>query len=525
MKAYAPKIVIFLFALFSNMQKPGAQVASEDNCFRHFNPFATGQHNVNQYLVSLVSRLTYPERLGSDLRTDKRRVPVSETEFEEKFKQRCSNWFYNPAALPKEPQLNELTWNSLRLNCRSSFTEAEWTELENLYYTATNKPRPVTVQKPVLASNFSDIADPSGLKAALATNNINVFSSQLGLNPTLYQKTADGRITEMQAFADRGERILQQRQINIPDCQRIRDAFVAEIRRYKEAIGAYRTAVVAYEATLPRIHYIRTNSLQDPEAVLISTPSYILIVFRGTDEYLECYPKTDCWPPLKSQTLFSNLLVTTVLPLQHRNIPGRVHAGWYLSVTKIEAQIAGLLNRYNARNKKVWLAGHSKGAGEAAILSAVLARHYQIPVHGLYTFGGPSSVGDLAFSNFLSNYFNPSGQFRMQRFEVIHDYVASSDLHLLDPIVFGYKPAGARCFYDNITRDGRFFFNKAERNESSKFTDGEAVLSLLTNSCQHIIDNYCRAAYFLLERTNNLRPGLPGLPIWHGSDSKTCTTN
>ena len=130
-----------------------------------------------------------------------------------------------------------------------------------------------------------------------------------------------------------------------------------------------------------------------------------------------------------------------------------------------------------------------------------------------------------AFSNFLTNYFNPAGQFRMQRFEVIHDYVASSDLHLLkNDILFGYQPAGARCFYDNINKEGRFFFNKGERNALSKFTDGEALLSLATNSCQHIIDNYCRSAYFLLERTNGLRPGLPSIPIWHGSDSKTCTT-
>jgi hypothetical protein len=43
--------VIFLFALFSNMQKPGAQVASEDNCFRHFNPIATG-NGAAQYAQS-----------------------------------------------------------------------------------------------------------------------------------------------------------------------------------------------------------------------------------------------------------------------------------------------------------------------------------------------------------------------------------------------------------------------------------------------------------------------------------------
>lgn len=502
-----------------------SQSSSEDDCFRHFNPVATGQNNVNQYLLSMISRLTYPERLGSDLRADKRRVPVSEADFENKFKQRCTNWFYNPAALPKEPQLNESSWNSLRMNCRSFFPEAEWTELENLYYTATNKPRPGVIEKPVLASNFSSGINTTSLKNLLASNNTTQFTAQLGLNPPLYKKTADGRIKEMQTFADRGEQLMQQRQINQPDCQRIREAFIAELRRYKAAILPYQNAVAAFEATIPRIHYVRNSSVQDPEAVFISTPSYILIVFRGTDEYLECYPETSCWPPLKSQTLFANLLVTTVPAVNHRNVPGRLHWGWYLSVATIELQLLNLLNNHNARNKKIWLAGHSKGAGEATILAALLARHHQIPVHGLYTFGGTSSAGDLGFSNFLSSYFNPSGQFRMQRFELVNDYVASSDLHLMDPLVFGYQPAGARCFYDNISRDGKFFFNKGERNIASKLTDGEAVLSLMTNPCQHIIDNYCRSAYFLLERTNSVRPGLPGIPLWHGSDPKTCTTN
>jgi hypothetical protein len=507
---------LLLFVIATSSSR--AQNAAENNCFRHFNPTATGQHNVNQYLISLISRLTYPERLGADLRADRRRVPVPDAAFEARFRERTANWFYDPATEPKEPVFNETSWLQLANNCKGDISAADWTMLEDLYYDATQRPRPAKIAAPVLANNrpVSKITDQVVQIPARQT---------ITLDPPTFRKTADGRIVEMRSFSTRGEEIIRKNQANKPDCQRIRENFVAELNRYKIALDQYRAAVISFEAALPRIHYIRTNTLQDPEAVLISTPQYIIVAFRGTDEYLECYPSTSCWPPVKAQTFFANLQIVPIPAIRHRNIPGRVHSGWYASAEKIETQLVQLLNQYNARNKRVWLAGHSKGAGEAIIFGAMLIRQHNIPVQSIYTFGGTSTVGDAAFSNFLNNYFGSNGQARLQRFEVIHDYVASSDLHLLDKTIFPFEPAGKRCFYDNITREGRFFFAKAERTAISKLTDGEAILSLTLNPCQHIIDNYCRSAYYLLERTSGVRANMPAIPAWHGDDAETCTTN
>ncbi len=496
-----------------------AQNAAENYCFRHFNPTATGQHNVNQYLISLITRLTYPERLGADLRSDRRRVPVSENEFEEKFKLRTANWFYDPSTEPNEPIFNETYWNQLNTVCRTDFPAADWTQLEDLYYTATGRTRPAKIQTPALATNQvkPGITDQISIRKTL--------NQGVTLNAPAFRQTADGRIVEMRVFTTKGEEIMRKNRSTKPDCQRIRENFVAEINRYKIAIDQYRSGVIAFEASQPQIHYIRTNTLQDPEAVLISTPTYIIVAFRGTDEYLECFPKTSCWPPVKAQTFFANLQIVPIPAIRHRNIPGRVHGGWYASAEKIEPELVRLLNQYNARNKRVWLAGHSKGAGEAIIFGAMLIRQHNIPVQSIYTFGGTSTVGDAAFSNFLNSYFASNGQSRFQRFEVIDDYVASSDLHLLDPVIFPYQPAGKRCFYSTITNEGRFFFGKEERNSFSKLSEGEAVLCLAFNPCQHIIDNYCRSAYYLLQRTSGVRPNMPAIPVWHGDDAKTCTTN
>ena len=509
-------LLLLLLSNFLTM----AQNATENNCFRHFNPTATGQHNANQYLISLISRLTYPERLGADLRADRRRVPVPDADFEARFRERTANWFYDPATEPREPVFNETSWLQLSNNCKGDIAAADWATLEDLYYNATKRPRPVKLINPTLATNrtTSSINDQIAIRPATTT-------LAPALDPPTFKKTADGRIVEMRNFTTRGEEIMRKNQSSKPDCQRIRENFVAEINRYKIAVDQYRSAVTRFEAALPRIHYIRTNTLQDPEAVLISTPQYIIVAFRGTDEYLECYPSTSCWPPIKAQTFFANLQIAPVAPFRHPNIPGRVHSGWYASAEKIEDQLVRLLIQYNSRTKRLWIAGHSKGAGEAIIFGAMLIRQHNIPVQSIYTFGGTSSVGDATFSNFLNNYFCANGQARLQRFEVIHDYVASSDLHLLNKVLFPYEPAGKRCFYNDITAQGRFFFAKEERTSTSKLTEGEAILSLTLNSCQHIIDNYCRSAYYLLQRTSGVRPNMPAIPAWHGDDAKTCTTN
>jgi len=131
---------------------------------------------------------------------------------------------------------------------------------------------------------------------------------------------------------------------------------------------------------------------QDPECMIISTASYILIIFRGTDDihnnrYAE-WIGTD-FNAFKTGTdsTFGN---------------SRIHKGFYRSFKLIEDDLYETLKKMDASNKPIWLAGHSLG-GAMAVLTAVSMKQKGYQIGGVCSFGGPSVLGNKRFSRFADS--------------------------------------------------------------------------------------------------------------------------
>lgn len=165
---------------------------------------------------------------------------------------------------------------------------------------------------------------------------------------------------------------------------------------------------------------------QDPECMIINTKAFVLVIFRGTDDihnnrFAE-WIGTD-FNALKTQadTIFNN---------------SRIHKGFYKSYLLIEGELKHILSQTKASNKPIWLAGHSLGGAMAVICGVSLASQ-GFNVCGVYSFGGPSVIGNKKFSELTDQLLKD----KVQRYE-----------YALDPVSIltapGYKTYGKRNWID-----------------------------------------------------------------------------
>jgi hypothetical protein len=211
----------------------------------------------------------------------------------------------------------------------------------------------------------------------------------------------------------------------------------------------------------------------NPEAMVISTPKAVFVVFRGTDRVGAAKTKAGYdW----AEWIFSDFYAlhdTPDLP----TMAGQVHKGFWDSLKaspKVIRQAAqgpengqchqGSRNESSFREclvseirasggqaKKVFVIGHSLGAAHAQIFAGYLAGHVTssnqsdaIPPQAVYGIAAPHPGND-AFRDRLNSLV---GKSRIQRFDFVNDPIT-----MLPPYLFGpyqYGRAGSRTYYDDI---------------------------------------------------------------------------
>lgn len=202
---------------------------------------------------------------------------------------------------------------------------------------------------------------------------------------------------------------------------------------------------------------VKYKSGLDPELMLVSTPSTIFVLFRGTDDVGE-----DEW---------AEWLGTDFRINQHAGggalIGTRIHTGFWLSFDLIRDELLTALAEMGARNKKIWVAGHSLGAALSVVTGTYLkASGYN--VQNVYAYACPRTIGNRAFIK-KANELLPN---RIQRFEYYRDPVT-----LLWAPGYKYHHVGQRNWYDE---------EKLGKYKMYQNTFERSFLSPSMKKCDHI---------------------------------------
>lgn len=174
---------------------------------------------------------------------------------------------------------------------------------------------------------------------------------------------------------------------------------------------------------------IKYQSGLDPELMVISTPTTIFILFRGTDDVGK-----NQW----AEWLGTDFRINQT-PAGGALAGTRVHTGFWLSFDLIRDELIETLARFNAKDKKIWLAGHSLGAA-LSIVTGTYLKAYGLNVQNVYAYACPRTIGNKAFIK-KTNTLLPN---RIQRFEYFQDPVT-----MLWAPGFKYDYVGQRNWYDH----------------------------------------------------------------------------
>lgn len=189
------------------------------------------------------------------------------------------------------------------------------------------------------------------------------------------------------------------------------------------------------------------NNGYDPEAVVISTPTAIYVVFRGTDR-------------VATNVGFGGYdwgeWIGTDFDTRHymsSDLGCKVHWGMYQSIRCNDFKDK-LLNEIKAKggaSKKIWLTGHSLGGGQAQLFGLYMAKQ-GLKAQGIYVYASPHP-GTQEFVDAIDAAY-PGG--KLQRFEFVSDPVT-----MLSFYSFGFRRAGIRNYYDDINT---MRYNEPERS-------------------------------------------------------------
>ena len=173
----------------------------------------------------------------------------------------------------------------------------------------------------------------------------------------------------------------------------------------------------------------------DPELMVISTPSTIFILFRGTDDVGKSQWAEWIGTDFRiNQMKAGGALVGT-----------KIHTGFWLSFELIRDQLVTTLAEFDAKNKKVWLAGHSLGAA-LSVVTGVYLKSYGLDVQNIYAYACPRTIGNKAFIKRCDEIL-PNG---IQRFEYFQDPVT-----MIWAPGYKYHHVGQRNWYDE-EKKGQF---------------------------------------------------------------------
>jgi hypothetical protein len=235
--------------------------------------------------------------------------------------------------------------------------------------------------------------------------------------------------------------------------------------------------------------------------MVISTPKYIIVAFRGTDRVANRDPLIGGAIYDWGEWIQTDAYATkTPPPAAFGFTRGKVHFGFNNAVmfkpgaVSFLDSLTNVLIRRGVSGKKLWITGHSLGSAQATLAAAYLKKGKNINAFCLYLYAAPH-VGDADFTNQLNDLFPGSA---LQRFDFIDDPIT-----VLPPYFLGYQRAGIRNRYSKETGNGNYFYNTNEN-------EGEKLNAFF---CLHHTNWYARAAYFeLIDHNPEMASKVPSAP-------------
>ena len=264
----------------------------------------------------------------------------------------------------------------------------------------------------------------------------------------------------------------------------------------------------------------------NPEAIIISTPATIFVVFRGTDR-VNCNDAGTFAYEWGEWIASDFKFLKREASIMNAGIKGNVHRGMVesLMLDHFADSLSARIKRYGGERKKVWITGHSLGGAHAQLFSMYLKFNYGIKPQGVYIFQSPHP-GDDVFVNQLNEEI---GKKRIQRFEFGDDPVA-----MLPPQSFAFARAGERNYFKDYTSTNLRTEQKPEEDIKVLCALGNLPANVIPAMARFVFPPYCPASFcyhhptFILKAVRHMLnsselPALPSdLPMPKAGDF--CTT-
>ncbi len=197
----------------------------------------------------------------------------------------------------------------------------------------------------------------------------------------------------------------------------------------------------------------------DPEAMIISTTKYIIVIFRGTDRVRNFNPIIGSaiydWGEWISTSTNYN---PSTPPF---GIRGRVHGGFNKSllyagpgITFIDSLAKKLIQR-GVNSKSLWITGHSLGGAHATLAALYLKIGKQINAKCIYAYASPH-VGSYDLVEVINSNFPGYG---LQRFDFMDDPITRLPLYSME-----FNRAGTRIKIMKESGANNYRFNADEES-------------------------------------------------------------
>jgi pimeloyl-ACP methyl ester carboxylesterase len=235
------------------------------------------------------------------------------------------------------------------------------------------------------------------------------------------------------------------------------EAFKAEIRKY---------------FTSPSIKFIQKSDRlgYDPEAMVIADAKSVYVVFRGTDRVAA---NKQGFAYDWAEWIFTDFDGRLIETPYHE---GKVLAGMWgsLEYDGFKEDLYDEIIAKGGSTKKIWITGHSLGAGQAQLFAMYLAKR-NVQIQGLYGFAAPNP-GNQQFADAMDRIF-PNQRF--QRFDFAGDPIT-----VLAQAV-GCVPAGTRVHYKDIVTT---VYNEKERSLSELALLIPSVVGVIANGVADFVN-------------------------------------
>jgi hypothetical protein len=256
---------------------------------------------------------------------------------------------------------------------------------------------------------------------------------------------------------------------------------------------------------------------RNPEAMVISTGSYILVLFRGTDRVEGANPFDYDW----GEWIYTDFnAVDAQAPCS--GCPGKVHKGFKQSLeyAGFKDELIDIIKNNGGATKKVWITGHSLGGAFAQLFAIFLSKQGITP-QGVYVYNSPHA-GDQAFAAELDRIL-PNHRF--QRFEFLDDPISCGPPKTLNwiPGLPKWGRAGTRNWFSKESADG-YNFNTAELSDAQDLNLLAAVAGALDfgGICYHHPTWVVRGLYNLLPPA--IQSKVPDPPVRINANDEGCNT-